>query len=320
MKIFTLVLIILLLVGCAAQQAEPMDEYASTIRIAALRGPTALGLLQLMDSGGQSSNTYEFEILGSPDEIPPLLARGEIDIAVVPSNLAAVLYNRTEGAVQSLAVVTLGVLHIVDTTGTIYSVADLAGQTIFTSGATPEFALNYVLTQNGLRPGVDVFIEIRAEHTEIAALLQTGQAEIALLPEPFVSTTLAQIDGLHLALDLTEEWDRVQNDYSLIMSVVIGRREFIENNLESVSILMEEYAKSIDFVSNNISEGAQLAVDFGIIPNTAIAETALPRTHLVFLSGEEMRRHLTGFYNVLYNANPDSIGGELLEESFFFLP
>ena len=322
-----LILVIGLLAGCVRQQpaeSTASPENPTTIRIAAMRGPTALGLLHLMDNAeqGHASNNYEFKLLGSPDEVPPLLVRGEIDIAAVPGNLAAVLYNRLEGEVQALAVVTLGVLHIVDTTNTIYSVADLAGRTIFVSGqgATPEFALNYVLTQNGLTPGVDVNISFHAEQAEIAALLETGQAEIALLPEPFVSTVLARVDNLRLALDLTQEWDHVQQDYSLIMSVVIARREFLENNPRAVAAFMEEYATSIEFMTTRIPEGAQLAADFGLIPSTYIAEAALPRTHMVFLTGEEMRRNLMGFYNVLYNAEPASIGGELPEEDFFFLP
>ena len=302
-----------------SEEAEPTN-----IRVAAIRGPTALGLLKLMDSQerGYAFNNYHFEILGSPDEVPPLLVRGDVDVAAVPGNLAAVLYNRMEGELQALAVVTLGVLHIADTTGEIHSVADLAGRTIYLhgQGATPEFALNYVLTQNGLIPGEDVFLEFRAEHAEIAALLETGQAEVALLPEPFASTVLARIDGLQLVLDLTEEWDRVQPDYGLIMSVVIARREFLENNPEAVAIFMEEYSESIDFMTTHISDGAQLAVDFGLIPNVDIAESALPRTHIVFITGEEMRQNLIGFYNVLYDAAPESIGGELPGESFFFLP
>ncbi|MCL2399407.1 MAG: ABC transporter substrate-binding protein [Defluviitaleaceae bacterium] len=333
------ILAIMLQVGCASQlvtpavyetpePTEPSATYEilepTTIRVAALRGPTALGLLRLMDKQerGYAFNNYQFELLGSPDEVPPLLVRGEVDVAAVPGNLAAVLYNRLEGEIQALAVVTLGVLHVVDTTNEIHSIADLAGRIIFASGqgATPEFALNYVLIQNGLIPEEDVFVEFRAEQTEIAALLETGQAEVALLPEPFVSTALARIDNLRLALDLTEEWNQVQPDYGLIMSVVIARKEFLENNLEAVAIFMEEYAESIEFMTTSTSEGAQLAVDFGLIPGVDIAESALPRTHIVFLTGEEMKQNLIGFYNVLYNAEPASIGGELPEESFFFLP
>ena len=320
-KFVLLALAALVLAGCAGGQESPEP---GDVRVAALRGPTALGLLRLMDEHerGEARNNYNFDLLGSPDEIPPLLARGEIDVAAVPGNLAAVLYNRMESQVQALAVVTLGVLHVLDMTGEIGSVADLAGRTIFVPapGATTEFALNYVLTRNGLTPGVDVDIEFRAEPPEIAALLEAGQAEIALLPEPFASTVLARVDGLRHALDLTEEWNSVQPDYGLMMSVVIARREFIESNPDAVAVFMQEYAESIGFMTNNIPAGAQLAVDFGLIPDAAIAEQALPRTHIVFLTGEEMRRNLMGFYGVLYDAEPASIGGELPSENFFFMP
>ena len=322
-----MILASVLLTGCGQDESNPSNSSeaeAPTIRVAAMRGPTALGLLALMDEHyrGNAVNDYEFTLLGSPDEVPPLLVQGNVDVAVVPGNLAAVLYNRLEGDVQALAVVTLGVLHIVDTTGEINSVADLAGRTIFSTGqgATPEFALNYVLTQNGLTPGVDVEIEFRAEPPEIAALLETGQIEVALLPEPFLSATMARVDGLRIALDLTEEWDRVQPDYSLIMSVVIARREFLENNPAAVASFMQEYAASINFMTTNIPAGARLAEDFELIPNAAIAEAAIPRTNIVFLTGDTMQRNLMGFYNVLFNAYPASVGGALPGEGFFFIP
>lgn len=326
MKSFLLLILLLLSValftGCTGEASNEQAYEPATIRVAAMRGPTAMGLLYLMDKQerGVVQNNYEFELFGSPDLVPPLFVQGKVDIASVPANLAAVLYNRMD--VQALAIVTLGVLHVVDSTGTINSVADLEGRTVFVSpqGATPEFALNYILMQNGLTPGVDVNIEFRAEHTELAALLETGQAEIALLPEPFVSTVLARIDGLRAALDLSEEWNRVQPDYGLIMSVVIARREFLENNPEAVAVFMKEYAASVAFINENVADGAQLAVDFELIPNIAIAKAAIPRTNIVFFVGEEMRRNLLGFYNVLYEANPQSIGGEIPEKDFFYFP
>lgn len=300
------------------------DYELEDINIATLRGPTALGMLELMDRErrDETIGDYDFIILGSPDEIPPLLVRGEIDVAAVPSNLAATLYNRMEGDVTAIAVVTLGVLYIVDTTDEIQTIEDLRGRTLYASvpGAMPEFALNYVLTQNGLIPGVDVNIEWRADHTELASLLETGQIEHAMLPEPFVSTVLGRIDGLRIALDLTQEWSRVQPEYGLIMSVVIARTEFLRENPHTIATFMREYEQSINFVTNNIPEAAQLAVDFEIIPNVNFAQSALPRTHIVWMTGAEMRSNLEGFYNVLYSANPESIGGAIPSEAFFFIP
>ncbi|MCL2577633.1 MAG: PhnD/SsuA/transferrin family substrate-binding protein [Defluviitaleaceae bacterium] len=314
-KYFLILLTIIIFAGCSSATKNDTD----VIRVAAMRGPTAMGLLHLMDENerGAARNNYEFELLGSPDMVPPLLVRGEIDIAAIPGNLAAVLYNRAD--VQALAVVTLGVLHIVDTTDTIHSVADLAGRTIYAhgQGITPEIALNYVLEKNGLTPGEDVTIEFRSEHAEIAALLERGVAEIALLPEPFVSTVLSRIDGLRVALDLSEEWNRVQPDYGLIMSVVISRREFLRENPEAVAVFMEEYAESVAFVNENISEAAQFAVNFDLVPAVPIAQAAIPRSNIVFMTGEEMRQNLTGFYRVLYEANPETLGGAMPGEDFW---
>jgi NitT/TauT family transport system substrate-binding protein len=313
---------LLVLGGCG----RTPDELAESpvIRVAALRGPTALGLLHLMDNQeqGLTQNTCTFELLGAPVEIAPLLVRGDVDVAAVPGNLASILYKQMDGAVQALAVVTLGVLHIVDATGEVNEIADLAGRTVFATGegATPEFALNYVLKQNGLTPGVDVNIEFRAEATEIAALFELGLAEIALLPEPFASTVSARFPGLRVVLDLTEEWKRIQPDYGLIMSVVIARRAFLEAHPEAVAIFMEEYAQSIAFMTTHTAQAAQLAVDAGLVPNVNIAQTALPRTHMVFLTGDTMKRNLMGFYRVLYNESPASVGGELPDEGFFFMP
>lgn len=313
---------ILFITACGRGNDEPAE--APVIRVAALRGPTAMGLSYLMDAyeRGAAVNEYTFELLGSPVEVPPLLVRGDVDVAVVPANMAAVLYNLDGLEVQGLAVVTLGVLHIVDATGEVNSIADLAGRTIFATGegATPEFALNYVLTQNGLTPNEDVFIEFRAEPAEIAAAFELGQAEVALLPEPFVSTVTTRFDFLRVALDLTEEWNSVQREYGLIMSVVVARRDFVENYPAALASFMEEYERSIAFMTTNLDEAAQLTVNFELIPNVNIARTALPRTNMVFMTGAEMQRNLTGFFRVLYDANPASVGGSVPDEAFFFIP
>jgi len=294
-----------------------------TIRVAALRGPTAMGLLQLMDLAerGEANNRYEFELLGAPVEVAPLLVGDAVDVAVVPGNLAAVLYNQMDGAVQGLAVVTLGVLHIVDATGEVNTIEDLRGRTVFLTGAgaTPEFALNYVLLANGLVPNVDVYLEFRAEAPEIAAAFELGVAEVALLPEPFVSTVLGRFDFLRVAMDLTEEWNRVQSDYGLIMSVVIARREFLENYPEAVAAFMDEYAASIAFMNTELDAAAQLVVDAGLVPAVPIARSALPRTNMVFITGAEMQRSLTGFFRVLYEAHSPSVGGRVPDADFFFI-
>ncbi|MCL1935022.1 MAG: ABC transporter substrate-binding protein [Defluviitaleaceae bacterium] len=324
-KIFYLLIILIFLIGCGGStyQVEPPINDVGEINIGVLRGPTGLGMLHLMKENEQNNtqNNYHFNILGSPDEIPSLLIQGAIDLAAVPSNLASVLYNVTKGEIQAIAINTLGVLHIMDTTSEINQIEDLRGRTIFLSGlgAVPEFVLNYILNMNGLIPGEDVFLSFRSEHTEIAALLTEGEASIALLPEPFATTVFNNIESVNFALDLTEEWNKIGEDYALVMGVLVGRRDFIEQNKEQIISFLHEYEISINFVNENIEEAAQLAVDFGIIPNANIATMAIPRSNLVFITGNTMKTYLEGFLNVIYNENPMSVGGNMPTNNFFFI-
>ena len=300
-----------------AEQTPPVN-----INMAVLPGVSSLGALWLMDAAenGETENAYNIEILGSPEEIPPHIVRGTMDIAAVPTNLASILYNQTDGGVRVLALSTLGVLHLVDTTDEIHSIADLRGRTVHLSGmgAAPEFAFSYVLRQNGLEPGVDVFLEFHAMQPQIAALLEQGVAQIALLPEPFATTVLMNNPSVRHALDLSEEWSRVQPDYALVMTAIIVRAEFLEEHPAAVAAFMRDFERSINFVNTNVSEAAELAVRFDLIPNVNIAAQTIPRSNQVFITGERMQRYMHGYLAVLYAQLPASVGGALPNEDFYF--
>ncbi|MCL2575367.1 MAG: ABC transporter substrate-binding protein [Defluviitaleaceae bacterium] len=298
--------------------ADDTELVGGEVNIATLRGPSGLSMLLLMDTDTQ--NDYNVMLMGAPTEIPPLLVRGDIDIAAVPTNLASNLYNTMDGNIVVLAATTLGVLHIVDTTGTINSVEDLRGQTIYASGGggMPEFILNYILEGNGLTPGVDVIIEFRTEHTEIAGLIDTGIAQIAMLPEPFATTTVNRVDGLEYALDLTEEWNKISPDAGLIMTTVIARREFVEQNPDLVEIFMMELESSVNFTNNSVEQAAELAVTYDIIPAAPVARLAIPRSNIVFITGGQFETYVTNILEVFYNHNPVSIGGQMPNADFFF--
>ena len=318
--IVVLVMSLVVLASCGANnEAETPNE----VNIAVLTGPSALGSLWLMDAAenGETQNIYNINVLGAPVEIPPLIAQGAVDIAAVPTNMASVLYNQTDGAISVLALSTMGVLHVIDSTNSVHSIEDLRGQTVHLAppGAAPEFALNYVLRQNGLEPGVDVFLEFHAEPPQIGALLAQGAAEIALLPEPFATTVVAQNDNLRYALDLTEEWGRVQTESALVMTAIIVRNEFLEENRVAVDVFMAEFEQSINFANNNVAEAAELAVSYGIIPNPNIAAMAIPRSNQVFVTGEQMQRYLSGYLAVLFDQAPASIGGSMPSEDFYFV-
>jgi len=324
MKKFLISIFILSLLAVLSACGSRSQPESHTINVAVLPGPSALGALWLMDAAenGNTQNIYNIRVLGSPDEVVPMIVQGTMDIAAIPTNMASVLFNNPNVDITVLAVSTMGVLHVVNTACDIRSVSDLAGHTVFLSGlgAAPEFVFNHVLQQNGLVPGEDVYLEFHAEMPQIAALMAEGIAEIALLPEPFATTVIMQNESARHALDLTQEWNKIQPDYGLVMTAIIVRNEFLADHPDAVEIFMAEYEQSVDFVNNHVAEAAELAVHFGIIPNTNIAAQAIPRSNQVFITGQQMRSYLEGYLSVLYAQSPASIGGTLPNEDFYFTP
>ena len=296
---------------------ETPAEESVTVRVAALKGPTAMGMVKLMsdsdaaaESGEETTgNTYEFTLAASADEVTPKLMQGELDIACVPANLASVLYNRTGGGIVTLAVNTLGVLYIVENGNAIQSMADLAGKTIVASGkgSTPEYALRYLLSENGIDPDNDVTIDWRSEHSECVAALASGSATIAMLPQPFVTVAQTQLPDLRVALDLTEEWDALDNGSALLTGVVVARADFVEEHPAAVEQFLTSYAESVEWVNANTAEAAELIGGYDIV-DAAVAEKALPYCNIVCITGSEMKEMLSGYLQVLFDAAPVSVG------------
>jgi len=318
--------------GCTTSPAEPTASATPTvsadpitIHIASLKGPTTMGLVHLMDeaSAGTAAEDYQVTVEGSPDAIVPEIAQGSVDIALVPSNLAAVLYNRTVGtdaAIQVLAISTLGVIYVVESGDTIHSIADLRGRTIYSAGkgASPEYTLNYLLTQNGLEPGVDVTVDYLSEHAEVAARLASEPGTIGVLPQPFVTIVEAQNPDTRTALDFTQEWAAVSTDSQLVTGVIVVRKAFADEHPDAVATFMRDYEASAAFTNEHPDEAAPLIVDAGIVPTVEIAETAIPACYITFIAGEEMRTMLSGYLTVLFNADPNSVGGTLPGDDFYY--
>lgn len=294
--------------------------------VMALKGPTAMGMVSLMnqaDQGEITDENYNFQIVASPDEVTPAIAQGTADIAAVPANLASVLYQKTDGGVQVLTINTLGVLYLVENGNQIQSISDLKGKTIYASGkgATPEYALNYILKENGLTPGEDVQIEWKSEHTECVAALAEHEDAIALLPQPFVTTAQSKNDSLRVALDLTEEWDNIQKENggnsSLVTGVTVVRTEFVQEHPEIVEDFMERYQESVTFVNDHAEEAAKMIGNYDIIPEE-IAKKALPECNIVYIDGAEMKEKLSGYLEVLKQENPQSVGRALPADEFYY--
>ena len=302
----------------AATEAPAESEATeATLRIAGLKGPTTMGLVNLM--ADEVASSYDFTMYGAADEIVPLLVKGDLDAAAVPANLAATLYNKTNGAVEVACINTLGVLYIVENGETVNSVADLKGQTIVTTGkgTTPEYVLRYVLSENGVDPDSDVTIEYCSEATEALSKVQAGEATIAMLPQPFVTSALSQVEGLRVALDMNEEWQKVAGS-KLVTGVLVVRKDAVENDPEAFASFMEGYAASGEAANSDREGTAALCEQYGVVAKAALAQKALPQCNIVFETGDEMKADLETYFNVLYAADPTSVGGTLPADDFYY--
>ena len=308
-----------LLAGCG-QQEEP-----TTVRIGGLKGPTSMGLVFLQEQAenGQAKQAYEFTMAAGADELLPLMIKGELDIALIPANVASVLYGKTEGGISVLNINTLGVLYMVSGDDSIDSMESLRGRTIYLTGkgTTPDYVLQYLLTSNGIDVS-ECTLEYRSEATEVAVLLAEQPQAIGLLPQPFVTVACAQNDQLKVVLDMNEQWNLVQGEggSSMVTGVTVVRNDFLQEHPEAVANFMTEHAASVQAIQEDPDKGAELVVATGIIAKEPIARKAIPQCNITCIDGENMRQALSGYLQVLYDLDPQAVGGALPEESFYYIP
>ena len=309
--------------GSQEDEAETEDTAESdasyeVVRVGSLKGPTTMGLVNLMQDSenGEAIGTYEFTMATQPDEIMASFVSGDIDIALVPANVAAVMYNKTEGGVRLVDINTLGVLYCVTGDESIKSVADLAGKTVLTTGqgATPEYAMNYLLEKNGV---TDCSLEFKSEATEIAAVLQEDPTQIAILPQPFVTVAEMQNEELKTAFGLTDEWEKVSEDSQLITGVTVVRAEYLEEHKAEVENFVKEHAKSAETAVSEVEATSELVAKYGIIEKAPVAAKAIPECNIVCISGDDAKTALSGYLQTLFDADPKAVGGNLPAEDFY---
>lgn len=313
----------LLLTACSSRGGK---ESSAPIRIVGLKGPTSMGMVKLMADAKENPQALplSFELVNSPDQAVPMIMKGEADVAALPANLGAVLYQKTEGKMVTLNINTLGVLYIVEKGDSIQSMKDLKGKTLYASGkgASPEYVLRYLLKENGIQPE-EVLVEWKNEHAEALASFSKDPNGVALLPQPFVTIAQTKIKDLHMALDLTKEWEKTQakaeKPSALVMGILVCRKDFVNAHPQEVKALLKAYEGSVSYVNENSKEAAQLIEEFGFFP-APIAEKALPYCNLVSITGPAMKEQLSGYLEVLYQENPQSVGGKLPESDFYYLP
>lgn len=301
--------------GCSENKAEIGNE---PVNITMLKGSTGIGAVKLMEESekNEADGNYNINVSAAADDAMAKIISGEVDIAAVPTNIAPLIYNKTNGNIAVLAVNTLGVLYIVENGDSIHTIKDLEGKTIYSSGqgAVPEYVLNYLLEKNNVE---NVNIVYMTEHAEVAAALADGRADIALLPEPNVTAVIMKNSEIRIAVDVNDEWKKT-NGSELAMGCIVAGKEFIDENKEAVDIFLKEYSESIDYVNNNVSEAAELVEKYGIMASSDAAVKAIPNCNIVYKEKDEMKTMLEAFYDVLYKANPKSVGGEIPDTELYY--
>ncbi len=302
---------------------DAAPEQKTDISVAALKGPTAMGMIKIMEDSDNSAaaNNYKFTVAGAPDEITAGIVSGEFDIAALPCNLAAVLYNKSKGGLMVAGINTLGVLYMVETGNKINSVEDLKGKTIYSTGkgTTPEYTLNYLLSSYGINPDKDVTIEYKSEATEVAAVLSEATDAIALLPQPYVTTVMMNNENVRIALDITKEWDKIStNGSTVVTGVIVVNKDFLENNKESVDTFLSEYETSEQYVNGNPEEASELIEKFDIL-KAAPAKKAIPYCNITSIQGNDMKAKISGYLEALFEQNPDTVGGKLPDDNFYYI-
>lgn len=322
----------LFLGACSFAASAPSPEAAASVsedtvvRVGGLKGPTTMGLVKLMDDAenGTSANQYEFTMVTAADELTALVAGNKVDIALLPANVASVLYAKTEGNVSVIDINTLGVLYLVSSDTSVASIEDLKGKTVYLpgKGTTPEYALRYLIQAAGLAED-DVTLEFKSEAAEVAAILSEQPEALGLLPQPFVTSALAQNEALSIVLDLNSVWDSFQSDEnpgSLVTGVTIVNNGFLSAHKSLVDAFLEEHASSIRFTADDPEASAALIEKAGIVAKAAIAQKALPYCNIAYYDANTMKSMLEGYLSVLYEQNPASVGGALPNDDFYYIP
>lgn len=305
--------------------AEDTAASEDAIRVGSLNGPTSMGLVHLMNLSekGETENSYDFTMAGKADELVGKIANGDLDIALVPANVASVLYNKTQGGVTVLDVNTLGVLYVVASDDTVSSMSDLKGRTIYMTGkgTTPEYVMNYLLEKNGLAL-TDVDLQFKSEAAEVASVLKEDPTAIGVLPQPFATAACVQNEALKMVLDLTEQWNMLNDDSGsmLVTGVTLVRTPFLEEHKDEVNAFIEDHKASASFATERPDETAELIAAQGIVEKAPIAKKALPYCNIVCLTGQEMKDALNGYLSVLAQQDIKSIGGAMPGDDFYYIP
>lgn len=292
------------------------------IRVASLKGPTSIGLVKLWQDAeeNKANANYEFTMATAADEILPLVLKGDLDIALVPANAAANLYQKSNGAVAVIDINTLGVLYMVSGDDSIKSVDDLTNKTIYLTGkgTTPDLALQYLLETHNIQLS-DLTIEYKSEATEVAVALSENPDAVGLLPMPFVIAACAQNEKLQIVLDVNAQWETANDGKGLVTGITIVRKAFLEEHPDAVDAFLTDHKNSAEYVNANVEEAAELVVKSGIVEKAPVAQKAIPKCNITCITGEEMKEMLSDYLDILEKQDASFIGGAVPGDDFYVI-
>lgn len=302
---------------------DPVVDTEMPVNVMVLNGTTGFGMAKLItdSADGEASLNYNFSVEADASNVIAALVNGSTDIAALPTNAASVVYNKTQGQVQLLALNTLGVLYLVtDHTESIHSFADLQGKTIYVPAQNPTFIFSYLCEANGLKIGEDVIIDNSyAQPADLRTAVAAGEVAIAVLPEPMLTIAKSSNDNLTTTLDLTAEWDKVSEAGSLVQGCVVVRKEFADSHPNELAAFLKDYEASIQYLSEDGADIAGIIENSGVFAKGAVAAKALPNCNICFIAGEDMIAPMAAFLNIMYNTQPASIGGAVPADDFYYV-
>ena len=289
-----------------------------TLNVTVLNGTTGFGAAALISdaSDGRTELNYNFTVETDASNVTAGLINGSIDIAALPTNAAAALYNKTNGKIKIAAVNTLGVLYLMTNSEsvTVNSISDLDGKTVYCPAQNPAFIFQAICDANDLEVTIDTSY---TQPADLRAALVSGKIDIAVLPEPMVTIAKSANQDLTVALDLTEEWEKAYGENTLMQGCIVVRTEWAETHPKELEEFLSEYKASIEFTNESPKEASEMIVAAGIFAKAPVAEKAIPKCNIVYIDGEEMATALAVFFEKLYEVNPAAVGGNLPDSRIY---
>ncbi|MFP4526531.1 MAG: ABC transporter substrate-binding protein [Bacteroidales bacterium] len=317
LKTITAIFIIITTISCSSTSN---NEDSENIKIATLRGPSAMSMIKMIENlDALEDKKTEFIVKNEPVQIRPLILQDKVDFAVVPSNMAAILYNKHKS--YSLAAIPVwGTLYLFGADTSIHNWSDLKDKKVnlMAKGMTPDVMFRYLLSENGLNPEKDVNLDYSfPTHIELANAIASGKAELGVISEPMVSMVKNRNNQIRSILSLNDEWKKVTG-IEIPQTALLVKSDFSKQNQEWINIFLEEYRESIEWVNNNPEKAAKLIVKNNILEDIQTAEEAIPGCNMKFKFAEESKKTIIQYLEIFYNMNPDIVGGKIPDDEFFY--